>query len=58
MKADAIKRYFETPRSEIRARMLSEAREAQGTSFEVEVEVDLPQRPLHEIQGAGKNLAR
>lgn len=50
MKADAIKRYFKTPSADLRARMISVARETKATAFEVEVEIDLPQRPLHPIK--------
>jgi hypothetical protein len=50
MKADAIKRYFKTPRTDLRARMISVLRETKATVFEVEVEIDLPQRPLHPIK--------
>jgi hypothetical protein len=51
MKADAIKRYFErTPRPDLRARLLSVSREAKTTIFEVEIEIDIPQRPLYPIK--------
>lgn len=49
MKADALKRYFETPRTELRARVLDITRETHATIFEAEIDIDLPQRPLQRI---------
>lgn len=50
MKADALKRYLEIPRKVIHARLISASRDGDAEVFEVEVDVGLPQRPLHDIR--------
>lgn len=50
MKGEALKRYLENPRAVIRARGLSASRSSDGDLFELELDIDLPQRPVHDIR--------
>ncbi|WP_438479701.1 ThiF family adenylyltransferase [Oleiharenicola lentus] len=49
MKANALSRYFDHPRTAVRARMISGSRKGADEIFVIEVDVDLPQRPLYKI---------
>jgi hypothetical protein len=49
MKAAQLRGYLENPRRTVHARMLSASVAADADILDVEVDVDLPQRPLHRI---------
>lgn len=49
MKAEALKQYLKNARKVIHARLVSASRDGDAEIFEVEVDIDLPQRPLHDI---------
>lgn len=49
MRALALQHYLETPRKLVRARLISASKKADAEIVELEVDVDLPQRPLHRI---------
>lgn len=49
MRAAALQRYLEIPRGLVHARLISASKETDAEVIELEVDVDLPQRPRHRI---------